>query len=59
MTQFTPQVVDFEQRVRTSFARQAFMKTIGARLVHVEPGSVAIELPFRGRFTPWLVGRRS
>ena len=51
MPQFTPKVADFEQRVRTSFARQAFMTTIGARLVRVEPGSVVIELPFRAELT--------
>lgn len=51
MPQFTPQVTDFEQRVRASFARQTFMTTIGARLVSVEPGVVAIELPFRADLT--------
>jgi uncharacterized protein (TIGR00369 family) len=42
---------DFAARVRSSFGRQAFMATLGARLVSVEPGLVAIELPFRGDLT--------
>jgi uncharacterized protein (TIGR00369 family) len=42
---------DFEERVRKSFARQAFMTTLGARLVVVEAGRVAVELPFRADLT--------
>ena len=34
----------FERRVRDSFARQAFMATLGARLTSVAPGEVVIEL---------------
>jgi uncharacterized protein (TIGR00369 family) len=37
--------------VRDSFGRQRVMATIGARLVTVEPGAVAIELPFRDDLT--------
>lgn len=33
-----------ERRVRESFARQAFMATLGARLARVAPGEVDIEL---------------
>ena len=36
---------DFANRVRTSFARQNLMTTLGADVVHVEPGSVDIRLP--------------
>jgi uncharacterized protein (TIGR00369 family) len=42
---------NFEDRVRSSLARQAFMKTLGARLVSVVPGEVALELPFDPRLT--------
>jgi uncharacterized protein (TIGR00369 family) len=42
-----PKDAEFEQRVRASFAKQAFMATIGARLASVKPGEVVIELPFR------------
>jgi uncharacterized protein (TIGR00369 family) len=48
-----PQAQDprFETRVRASFARQAFMATLGARLVAVAPGRVEISLPFRNDLT--------
>ena len=42
---------EFEVRVRSSFARQAVMSTIGARLMRVGPGEVDIELPFRHELT--------
>lgn len=35
---------DYEQRVRTSFASQPFMETLGATLDLVEPGVVVISL---------------
>ena len=37
----------FAERVRTSFDRQRFMGTLGARLERVAPGEVDIELPVR------------
>jgi len=37
----------FAERVRTSFDQQVFMGTLGARLGHVAPGEVDIELPVR------------
>ncbi len=46
-----PRDPDFEARVRSSFARQAFMATLGAELVAIEPGQVVIELPFRHDLT--------
>lgn len=44
-------VAGFEERVRESFAGQPFMATMGAELVRVEPGEVAISLPFRRDLT--------
>ena len=41
----------FAERVRTSFANQAFMGTLGARLGRVEAGEVDIELPVRDALT--------
>jgi uncharacterized protein (TIGR00369 family) len=41
----------FEERVRESFAGQPFMATMGAELERVEPGVVAISLPFRTDLT--------
>lgn len=43
----TPANPDFAARVRASFARQAAMGLIGARLTVVTPGHCEIELPVR------------
>lgn len=48
---YQPRDPDFDTRVRSSFARQAFMSTIGAKLVSVAPGLVTIELPCRDDLT--------
>jgi acyl-coenzyme A thioesterase PaaI-like protein len=48
---FQPKDPDFEQRVRTSFARQAAMRTLGVTLEHVAPGEVDLALPFRADLT--------
>ncbi|HVF38938.1 MAG TPA: PaaI family thioesterase [Gemmatimonadaceae bacterium] len=45
MSQLSAIDPDFETRVRASFARQAFMTTLGATLERVEPGVVDIRLP--------------
>lgn len=42
---------DFEARVRASFDRQKAMKTLGAELTSVTPGTVEIEMPHNGDFT--------
>lgn len=42
---------DFEERVRSSFDRQAVMKTIGAELTLVTPGTVEIEMPHAPELT--------
>lgn len=47
MARPTPLDPDFAQRVRDSFGRQPFMRTIGAELTDVAPGRCTIELPFR------------
>lgn len=47
MTDFTPLDPHFADRVRENFNRQTMMHTIGAAMTRVEPGLVAIELPFR------------
>lgn len=51
METFAPVDPDFEQRVRQSFSRLAFMRTIGASLVKVAPGEVDIDLPVRDDLT--------
>ena len=42
---------DFEERVRSSFARQSAMRTIGAELTLVAPGTVEIEMPYSEALT--------
>lgn len=42
---------DYEDRVRSSFARQSAMSTIGAELTLVTPGIVEIEMPFSDQLT--------
>jgi uncharacterized protein (TIGR00369 family) len=42
---------DYEERVRSSFARQAAMDTIGAELTSVTPGTVEIEMPYSTALT--------
>lgn len=42
---------DYEIRVRTSFARQAYMKMIGAELTEVRPGSTEIRFPYASPLT--------
>jgi uncharacterized protein (TIGR00369 family) len=51
MTQFPPQNPAFEALVRETFARQQVMTTLGAELISVTPGEVAIRFPFRQEMT--------
>lgn len=46
-SQFEASDPDFKNRVESSFAEQAIMRLIDASLTLVEPGRVAIELPYR------------
>lgn len=39
------------RRIEASFAKQAFMTTLGARLVHVGAGEIEIELPVSSHLT--------
>jgi len=51
MSPFNPADPEFGGRVRTSFAQQAMMTTLGATLERVAPGEVDIRLPFRADLT--------
>jgi uncharacterized protein (TIGR00369 family) len=51
MKSFIPADPDFEERVRASFERQSFMKTIGASLERVDAGFVDIRLPVHAGLT--------
>ena len=41
----------YDQRVRSSFARQKAMETIGAQLTSVTPGTIEIEMPYSAALT--------
>ena len=44
MSRFAPRDPGFERAVRESFARQEFMRTLGATILRVAPGEVEIGL---------------
>lgn len=46
MAEFEPRNPEWEQAVRTSFAKQGMMDHIGAKLVNVRPGHCEIHLPY-------------
>ncbi len=48
-TEFAPPDPDWEAKIRDSFARQGAMATIGARLVHAEPGHVHVAVDYDDR----------
>ena len=50
-TMFTATDPAFEERIRSSFARQGAMRLIGARMTRVEPGAVDIALDHRDDLT--------
>jgi len=51
MKQFQPKDSNFAEKVRQSFARQQAMRTIGAALTLIEPGTIEIEMPYREDLT--------
>ena len=51
MKSFEPTDADFEARIRDSFDRQSVMNLIGAKLLHVRPGLVGIEVAWREDLT--------
>lgn len=50
-TTFEPRTPDYAERVRSSFARQSAMQTLGASLAEVSPGRVVITLPWAAHLT--------
>lgn len=42
-----PKDSGFRDRVRTSFDRQAFMRTLGVEMTELEPGRCVLEMPVR------------
>ena len=51
MTLHIPQDAQFEKKVRTSFARQLAMETLGVTLHSVEPGRIELKFDHDARLT--------
>ena len=51
MTQFVVKDPSFEEKVKESFYRQEAMRTIGARVVLVEPGYIELEFIYSQKLT--------
>lgn len=47
----TPPDAEFAERVRSSFARQRAMATLGITMVRVEPGEVELSIPYQEALT--------
>ena len=47
----TPKDPNWEQRVRSSFQKQRFMKHLGAEIVHCALGKIEISLPYSEKLT--------
>jgi uncharacterized protein (TIGR00369 family) len=51
MTSFTPKDANFEARVRTSFARQTAMATLGIDITSLQAGEVELRMPYAAAYT--------
>jgi uncharacterized protein (TIGR00369 family) len=51
MPDVSPPQEDMVRRIADSFAKQAFMTTLGARLVRISTGEIEIELPVSAHLT--------
>jgi uncharacterized protein (TIGR00369 family) len=48
---FEPKDPLFEARVRESFDRQGVMKTLGVQIAVLQPGEIALTMPYNAAFT--------
>lgn len=48
---FQPQDLNFQERVRGSFARQRVMQTLGIEIVRLEPGEIELAMPHDSAYT--------
>ena len=51
MAGFDPKDANFEARVRTSFARQTAMATLGIEITGLKPGEVELRMPYTAAYT--------
>ena len=48
---FTPSDPDFADRVRSSFARQQVMRTLGVEIARLDAGEIELGMPYAAAFT--------
>lgn len=48
---FQPKDPNFDARVRTSFARQPTMRSLGVEIARLEPGEIELTMPYREAYT--------
>jgi uncharacterized protein (TIGR00369 family) len=51
MTRFNPTDANFDARVRTSFARQTAMATLGIEIADLKPGEIELRMPYAIAYT--------
>jgi uncharacterized protein (TIGR00369 family) len=51
MARFNPKDANFDARVRTSFARQTAMATLGIEIVDLKPGEIELRMPYMVAYT--------
>ncbi|MEO1092412.1 MAG: PaaI family thioesterase [Pseudomonadota bacterium] len=51
MIELEPRDPDFEKKVRSSFARQNTMKTLGIEIARLSPGIIELSMPFNESYT--------
>jgi uncharacterized protein (TIGR00369 family) len=51
MARFDPKDANFEARVRTSFARQTAMATLGIEITDLKAGEVELKMPYAAAYT--------
>jgi uncharacterized protein (TIGR00369 family) len=51
MASFDPKDASFEARVRTSFARQTAMATLGIEIIDLKAGEVELKMPYAAPYT--------
>jgi uncharacterized protein (TIGR00369 family) len=51
MARFNPKDANFEARVRTSFARQTAMATLGIEIADLKPGEIELRMPYAIAYT--------
>jgi uncharacterized protein (TIGR00369 family) len=51
MARFNPKDANFDARVRTSFARQTAMATLGIEIVDLKPGEIELRMPYAIAYT--------